>query len=101
MLDCYQISGCLRLYLLGRWPVDVLAVCPDLFCRRSGLCRNQAAALPCRRTHEPMDAARDRLSAKLEWMLANLPPAHMPPLTGLAFERALSALKRGLEELDP
>ena len=43
-----------------------LAVCPDLICRRSGLCHNTALGEPCRKFFMSDDEWRDELSTLLE-----------------------------------
>lgn len=49
-----------------------LARCPRNPCRRSGKCMKETGRLPCERTHETKDAVRNRISAKLQKMTAEL-----------------------------
>ena len=77
-----------------------LARCPDLACRRAGVCRQELIGAPCLRTHEPADDWRDRLSNYLEREVKKARVRGDTPLTGFAFELALARFKAGLEERD-
>lgn len=83
----------------------VLAVCPILFCRRSGLCRNAGAEVPCVKTHQSADEARDELSAKLRrlYLTHGGDPAKLdkPVRYTLEIDEKMGQLKRALQLLDP
>ena len=83
----------------------VLAVCPILFCRRSGLCRNAGAEVPCLKTHQSADEARDELSALLRrlYLAHGGDPAKLdrPLRYTQEIDGKMGALKRALQLADP
>jgi hypothetical protein len=49
---------------------EPLAMCPLAACRRNGICHHTTDRSPCRRLHEPRDDVYDRISAKIDVLLA-------------------------------
>ena len=81
-----------------------LARCPRARCRRSGTCMKETGPLPCERTHETKNAVRNRISAKLKKLTAEMhaenPELKNQVISEYELELKLKRLKEMLQASD-